>query len=620
MPVARARPVTIGTMESSTTSDRARGGARIAAAARRLALRLDPRRRLAAAIGWAVLLVLAPASLVAGNLAAADAERAAHQGIQRLMTQFADQVALGLATKLQTRLSIIQTTAAQIAASDDRSAPAIRRHLEAVRAQFPEFVWVGLADADGRIVTATGGGVAPGAGVADRPWFTAARSAPFLGEVRPAGLPGTPPRAGGHVVDAAAPVRGDGAGGVLGAQLSWPWIERLDRELLASLDTHGRLEVILIDRDGGVLAGPPGWPGRTVTPGEDLSEGGRWVVGRHDAAPAAGGGPAWTVIVRQGAGVALAGVQHLRRTVLATVLAAGILASGAALALTHWLTRRLDALAAQAQAVRRGRRSAIDAPRGDDEVSRIGATMAELVAHLQREKESLAGLNAQLDARVAERTARIARLAEEAQHAAVTRERLRLARELHDTLAHSLMALLQQIRLVRKLHRRMSAEELGAELGRAEEVAAAGLAEARAAILQMRRDTVRESGLAAALRDLLARFAERTGVQATLAAEGAASDLADERAETLYRIVEEALRNVERHAGAASVTVRIASAGAARTRIEIRDDGIGFDPDLPRPGHYGMLGMREQAALIGAAFDVASSAGAGTLIGLEFEP
>ena len=573
-----------------------------------------------------MLAVVAVASLIAGNLVAADAERAARESTQRLLAQFASQVEHGLAMALQTRLSIVQATADQIAASGDRATAAMRHHIDAVRTQFPEFAWVGVTDVNGNVLSATGG-VLQGESVAQQPWFVSARTGSFLGDVHEATplrerLPRAPDARPARYVDAAAPIRrGSVLVGVVAAQLSWEWIDRLHRDLLESLDTRRQLDMLLVGRDDVVLLGPPRWQGRTLGPGDDLSEAGRYVVGRHAASDAAGGGLGWSVVVRQDAAAALAGVQSLRRTVLLTVLLAGTLAALAALALTRWLTRRLDVLADQAQAIRAGRRSAIEVPRGDDEVSRIGATISELVGHLQREKAALASLNAELDARVVERTARIERMAEEAKHAAVTRERLRLARDLHDTLAHSLMALLQQIRLVRKLRGRMSPDELGAELGRAEDVAATGLSEARAAITQMRHGTVREIGLAAALRDLLARFGESTGVQASLTAEGTAADLADERAETLYRIVEEALRNVERHARAGSVAVTIGAAGAGdRAVLSVRDDGVGFDPAAPRPGHYGMLGMREQAALIGAALTVDSRPGGGTEIRLEFEP
>lgn len=560
-----------------------------------------------------MLAVVALASLVAGQLAAADAERAARDATERLMAQFANQVQHGLDMGLRTRLAVLQVTAEQIAVSGDRGPRALQRHLAAVRAQFPEFAWLGVLDADAKVAAAAGTPLHDEA-LARPPWLAAARTAPVLGDVRPAAGPASAPHGGQptRVLDATAPMS---HGEVLATQLSWDWMERLCDSLLAALGAQRQLQLLLIDREGSVLTGPAAWRGRRAT-GADLTEGGRYVVGRHDPAPA-DTGPAWAVVVRQPAIIALAGVERLRQTVLLTVLLAGLLAALSAPLLTRWLTRRLDALAVQAQAVRLGQRSDIDPPRGEDEVGRIGATLAALVDQLQREKAALTTLNTELDRRVAERTARIERMSEETRYAAVARERLRLARDLHDTLAHSLMALLQQIRLVRKLRDRMAPDDLAAELGRAEEVAASGLAEARAAITQIRHGTVRENGLSTALHDLLVRFGERTGTRTTLAASGPAADLADDRAETLYRIVEEALRNVERHAQAGAVTVTL-DGDDSRASLAVCDDGVGFDAQAPHPGHYGMVGIQEQAALLGAALAIDSRPGAGTALRLSF--
>ncbi len=138
------------------------------------------------------------------------------------------------------------------------------------------------------------------------------------------------------------------------------------------------------------------------------------------------------------------------------------------------------------------------------------------------------------------------------------------------------------------------------------------------------------TGLGPALQDLLARFRERTGVAAELQAEPAAAGLASERAETVLRIAEEALHNVERHAQAQHLTLRLraasalgrgqADAGAAQALcLEIIDDGVGFDPAVPKPGHYGLLGIEEQAALIGARLELRSRPGQGTHIVVEFD-
>ena len=145
--------------------------------------------------------------------------------------------------------------------------------------------------------------------------------------------------------------------------------------------------------------GAPAWLGRPAGAGADLTERGRYVVGRHDAGRSAGSALGWSIVVRQSSEAALRQAQALGHAVLVTVLAAGLLAALAALALTHWLTLRLGGLSAQAHAIREGRRSSIEVPPGRDEISAIGATMAALVGQLQHEKSALATLNAELDAR-----------------------------------------------------------------------------------------------------------------------------------------------------------------------------------------------------------------------------
>ena len=246
--------------------------------------------------------------------------------------------------------------------------------------------------------------------------------------------------------------------------------------------------------------------------------------------------------------------------------------------------------------------------------------------HWQDEKAALTQLNTELDARVAARTARIERLAQDARHAAVTRERLRLARGLHDTLAHSLMALLTQIRLMRKLGPRWSREQLDAELADTETLAASGLVQARAAIAQMRDAGVHDNGLGPELQALLQRFAERSAVQVEAHIDAAAADLVDERAAMVLAMAREALRNVERHAGAHQVSLSLApqdgpDAGGdapAPWRLVLRDDGCGFDPGAIPDGHFGLVGLREQAQQLGATLHIDSAPGQGCRVQLDF--
>ncbi len=590
-----------------------------------LVARLDPRRYLAAAIGWAVFAVVGVAAVVTADLVAGDAERRALTDTRAGLDEYATQVRDALSMQLEQRRAQLQALAAGLASGAGAGTAIGQRDLESVRARFAEFSWLGVADAGGRI-RIEAGTPTPGAAA----------------EIRSlaANHPGTPvvsdrlarPPASGRVLLLQVPLdRGPhGPDRWLAAELPWRWIERLHDRMRDALDPAIALDVLVTSRDAVVLVGPPAWLGRTLRSDADASEGGSYVVGSRAALRLADGvGLGWNAFVRERSEQALAPVKALRNTVFLTVVLAGLFSAAIAVAATQWLTRRLRRLAAQAEEVRRGERLSLGEGAADDEVGRIGATIAQLIDHLQREKQALLELNRDLDRRVAERTHRVERLADEARHAAVTRERLRIARDLHDTLAHSLMALLTQIRLIRKLRQRLDASDLDAELTRAEEVASGGLADARSAIRQIRGAGVRDSGLGPAIEELARRCTDRSGVAVEVRCDGAAAAWADERAETVFRIVEEALRNVERHAQASRVEMTLATEPAPAAagdrsqgaegpiRVEVADDGQGFDPTLARPGHFGLVGMREQAALIGAVLDVRSRPGRGTRIALR---
>lgn len=586
--------------------------------------RLDPRLHIAAAIGWAVFGVVTLAALATAGLAARQAEQRARDDAELLLAEFATQVRDAISMSLEMRRSMLQATAAQISATPGDAPAALQRTLQAAQSQVPEFTWLGVTDAAGRVVAQTGS-AASGTDASALSWFQQGRQRPFVSDqhAEPRGGPAASSPGGSNgprLIDAAAPLRG---GGVLAAFLSWDWVDRQVSHMQGALNKNRQVELMLTARDGTVLFGPPQWVGRVLGPDHDATEAGGYVIGsRTNLRLADGLGLGWTAVVRQRSEQALAPAMTTRRTVFLIVFAAGLLSAAAAALATHFLTRRLTQLAADAEAVRRGERRSLLAPGGADEVSRIGGTLAEVVDHLQTEKQALQTLNVELDQRVADRTRRIERMAEDARHAAVTRERLRIARDLHDTLAHSLMALLTQVRLVRKLRKRLDADELDAELGRAETVATTGLADARAAIAQMRDNGVRDTGLGPALQDLARRFGQRTGVAVTLDSDDAIARATDERAETVFRIVEEALRNVERHADARQVRIGLRSSSRhgqpASVAVEVVDDGIGFDPRLPRPGHFGLRGIQEQAALIGAELGIHSKPGEGTRIAIDY--
>jgi signal transduction histidine kinase len=207
---------------------------------------------------------------------------------------------------------------------------------------------------------------------------------------------------------------------------------------------------------------------------------------------------------------------------------------------------------------------------------------------------------------------RLRRHAATVEQLAVSRERNRLARDLHDTLAHSLSALtvqLEALRILQANHPEAAQEAVG-ELSA---LARQGLEDSRQAIQALRSDPVETLGLEGALRDALQTFQAQTGVQAELLVAGQEADLTVEETQILFRIAEEALTNIERHANAGRVSVRLAR-GADRIDLVVRDDGRGFDPATVDPERYGLTGMQERAGMIGANLEIHSRPGGGTEI------
>jgi signal transduction histidine kinase len=128
----------------------------------------------------------------------------------------------------------------------------------------------------------------------------------------------------------------------------------------------------------------------------------------------------------------------------------------------------------------------------------------------------------------------------------------------------------------------------------------------------MRVSSVRDIGLGPALSKAVERFKDHTGLDVEFAVDAEAARVGDERAEVIFRMTEEALHNIERHAAASRVRLELRSVAAAQLELQIEDDGVGFDTAASRPGHFGLIGLREQAQLIGAVFEINSAPGQGT--------
>jgi signal transduction histidine kinase len=197
------------------------------------------------------------------------------------------------------------------------------------------------------------------------------------------------------------------------------------------------------------------------------------------------------------------------------------------------------------------------------------------------------------------------------EHLATSRERVRLARDMHDTLAHSLSALVVQLEAVDALQE-VDPASARAQFAKVRQQARIGLDEARQAILNLRSAPVEELGLAGAIEQVVEWFGQRNGIPANWVVEGEPVPLLPVQANALYRIAEEALDNVERHAEAGQLTVRLSyEHGVA---FSVQDDGQGFDPETVDSDRYGLVGIYERAALVDAQVMVDSAPNKGTTL------
>jgi len=202
-------------------------------------------------------------------------------------------------------------------------------------------------------------------------------------------------------------------------------------------------------------------------------------------------------------------------------------------------------------------------------------------------------------------------------------ERLRVARELHDTLLQSFHGLLLQFQGARNLLRGR-AEDVAQVLDIALDGAAQAITEARDTVQEMRSSTVIRNELAQAVEALGKALAEQQkaangdATEFSVEVEGASQELHPILRDEVYRITGEALRNAFRHARARRIEVEIRY-DARKLRVRVRDDGAGMDASVlqqGRMGHFGLGGMRERAQSIGGQLEVWSEQGAGTEVEL----
>lgn len=201
---------------------------------------------------------------------------------------------------------------------------------------------------------------------------------------------------------------------------------------------------------------------------------------------------------------------------------------------------------------------------------------------------------------------------------ATSRERNRLARELHDTLAHTLSGISVNLEALKTMLDPERAD-MHTMVDNALSTARNGLSETRRALQDLRAQPLEDLGLGLALQAYSASLTEREGLEVTLDIDAELGILPPAVEQTFYRIAQEALENIVLHASNNSFSLCLVQ-DESHLRMEIRDDGVGFEENKQTGSErYGLKGMRERAEAIGATLKVESKPGQGTRVSLEWE-
>ena len=369
-------------------------------------------------------------SIILTLLLATIAERASTEQFKESIGHGLAELALHTADKLDSGMAERYREVGLMAGRRDLRDPGVpkderRQILADMQRSYGYYDWIGLTGLDGRVIVEARG-LLEGADVSTRPWFRKALANTHVGDVHEAvklakllpGLNGEPRR----FVDVAFPYV-DLAGktaGVLGTHLSWQWAQDVERSIIAPVEMRGRVQALIVSRDGVVLLGPRTLQGQTIDPGslrlgrqqrtgyvvERWDDGATYLVG-YGATVGRGAYPGlgWTVLVRQNVDDAYAPVRRLRERALWSGAALAALFSLVGLVVARRITRPLGELAASAERMGRGEAVALT-PNARDyyEVQALSNTLNRLVNDLLAERAALRDLNANLERRVEERT------------------------------------------------------------------------------------------------------------------------------------------------------------------------------------------------------------------------
>lgn len=233
----------------------------------------------------------------------------------------------------------------------------------------------------------------------------------------------------------------------------------------------------------------------------------------------------------------------------------------------------------------------------------IGIFINLLVTQLKRQQESLREANANLT-----------HYASTLEQLTVSRERNRLARELHDTLAHSLTALsvsLETVKAYFDIDKEKTRELIEVSL----ESTRKGVDETRRALKSLRSSDLEDLGLGLALQRLAESAASRFDLQFEVGLPNPMPSLSPDVEQVVYRVAQEAIHNITNHSRAKKFSLRLEH--NRHTTLTVQDDGVGFDQSKSNSGRFGLVGMTERAELAGGTLNVESAKGEGTKVVLK---
>jgi signal transduction histidine kinase len=243
------------------------------------------------------------------------------------------------------------------------------------------------------------------------------------------------------------------------------------------------------------------------------------------------------------------------------------------------------------------------------------ATVTEraLAQNRQRGKviAELAETNQRLEDALAENAGLHAQLLAQAREAGTLDERQRLAGEIHDTLAQGLVGIVTQLEAVVQTSPELSAKGRR-HLDQARALARSSVTEARRSVRALRPEQLEQAELVEAIEGLTRRWSVDTGIPVRTETTGCPQPMPDEIEFALFRVAQEALTNVAKHAAATKVGVTVSFLGDA-VLLDVLDDGHGFDP-TERSAGYGLAGMRDRLARVGGLLEVESAPGEGTAV------